>query len=137
MIRVLRESNDYAKPLTKTELFNAYKNNSVLYYYPDGVYGCDKPLKVKIGGNLKTSYPYIPLIALDNNYDDPYTFTIMDYNNLSYDYIVNTECMEDTVKKSNGKWTNRGDNGEEHGEFTTKKQADAQRKAMFANGYKG
>lgn len=44
---------------------------------------------------------------------------------------------EDTVRKSNGKWTNRGKNGEEHGEFKTKKQADAQRKAMFANGYKG
>ena len=44
---------------------------------------------------------------------------------------------EDTVKKSNGKWVNRGDDGTEHGEFKTKKQADAQRKAMFANGYKG
>lgn len=44
---------------------------------------------------------------------------------------------EDTVKKSNGKWTNRGDDGKEHGEFDTKKQADDQRKAMFANGYKG
>ena len=44
---------------------------------------------------------------------------------------------EDTIKKSNGKWTNRGDDGEEHGEFKTKKEADAQRKAMYANGYKG
>lgn len=43
---------------------------------------------------------------------------------------------EDTVKKSNGKWTNKGKDGE-HGEFKTKKAADAQRKAMFANGYKG
>lgn len=44
---------------------------------------------------------------------------------------------EDTVRKSNGKWTNRGDDGTERGEFKTKKQADAQRKAMYANGYKG
>lgn len=44
---------------------------------------------------------------------------------------------EDTVKKSNGKWTNRGKDGKEHGEFDTKKQADAQRRAMYANGYKG
>lgn len=43
---------------------------------------------------------------------------------------------EDTVKKPNGKWVNRGDDGEEHGEFKTKKAADAQRKAMFARGYK-
>jgi len=44
---------------------------------------------------------------------------------------------EDTVKKANGKWTNRGKDGKEHGEFNTKKEADAQRKAMYANGYKG
>lgn len=42
---------------------------------------------------------------------------------------------EDTVQKSNGKWTNRGKDGTEHGEFDTKEQADKQRKAMFANGY--
>ena len=30
-----------------------------------------------------------------------------------------------------------GDDGEEHGEFKTKKEADAQRRAMYANGYKG
>lgn len=47
-----------------------------------------------------------------------------------------SELIEDTVKKSNGKWTNRGDDGEEHGEFNTKKEADAQRRAMYANGYK-
>lgn len=44
---------------------------------------------------------------------------------------------EDTIQKANGKWTNRGDDGIEHGEFDTKKEADAQRKAMFAKGYKG
>ena len=48
-----------------------------------------------------------------------------------------TELIEDTVKKSNGKWTNRGDDGKEHGEFKTKKAADAQRRAMYANGFKG
>ena len=41
---------------------------------------------------------------------------------------------EDTIKKGN-KWVNKGKEGT-HGEFKTKKQADAQRKAMFANGYK-
>lgn len=46
------------------------------------------------------------------------------------------ELSEDTVKTSKGKWTNRGDDGETHGDFKTKKEADAQRKAMFANGYK-
>lgn len=42
---------------------------------------------------------------------------------------------EDTVKTKDGKWTNKGKEGT-HGKFKTKKQADAQRKAMFANGYK-
>lgn len=45
------------------------------------------------------------------------------------------ECIkEDTVKKD-GKWVNKGKEGT-HGEFRTKKAADAQRKAMFANGYR-
>lgn len=38
---------------------------------------------------------------------------------------------EDTVKKD-GKWVNKGNTGKTHGEFKTKKEADAQRKAMFA-----
>lgn len=46
------------------------------------------------------------------------------------------ECLiEDTAKQANGKWVNKGEEGT-HGEFDTKKEADAQRKAMFANGYK-
>lgn len=50
-----------------------------------------------------------------------------------YDESLN----EDTVKR-NGKWVNVGKDGKANsGKFTTKKEADAQRKAMFANGYKG
>lgn len=41
---------------------------------------------------------------------------------------------EDTIKQGN-KWVNKGKEGT-HGSFKTKKAADAQRKAMFANGYK-
>lgn len=51
--------------------------------------------------------------------------------------IVFENLKEDTVQKANGKWTNRGDDGTEHGEFDTKAEADAQRKAMFASGWKG
>ena len=48
------------------------------------------------------------------------------------------ECLkEDTVKTKSGKWVNKGDTGETHGEFRTKKEADAQRKAMYAQGFKG
>lgn len=44
---------------------------------------------------------------------------------------------EDTVKR-NGKWVNVGKDGKaDSGKFRTKKEADAQRKAMYAQGYKG
>lgn len=44
------------------------------------------------------------------------------------------ELTEDTIKQ-NGKWVNKGEEGT-HGKFRTKKEADAQRKAMFAQGFK-
>ena len=48
--------------------------------------------------------------------------------------VVYTEGLnEDTVKQGD-KWVNKGKEGT-HGKFKTKKAADAQRKAMFANGY--
>lgn len=55
------------------------------------------------------------------------------YNQLIKPY-TNESLKEDTVKQG-GKWVNKGKEGT-HGKFKTKKQADAQRKAMFANGYK-
>lgn len=42
--------------------------------------------------------------------------------------------LEDTIKNSKGKWVNKGKEGT-HGEFKTKKEADAQRKAMYARGF--
>ena len=48
--------------------------------------------------------------------------------------IKNESLKEDTIKQ-NKKWVNKGREGT-HGKFRTKKAADAQRKAMFANGYK-
>ncbi|MBO7694146.1 MAG: hypothetical protein J6T10_16125 [Methanobrevibacter sp.] len=47
---------------------------------------------------------------------------------------IDKSIKEDTIKQ-NGKWVNKGKEGT-HGKFKTKKAADAQRKAMFANGYK-
>ena len=49
-------------------------------------------------------------------------------------FKIRKNINEDTVKQ-NGKWVNKGEEGT-HGEFATKKEADAQRKAMFAQGYK-
>lgn len=53
----------------------------------------------------------------------------------SFDKLNSMKSLfEDTVKQ-NGKWVNKGKEGT-HGKFVTKKAADAQRKAMFANRYK-
>lgn len=49
--------------------------------------------------------------------------------------FIDESLEEDTVKQ-NGKWVNKGKEGT-HGKFNTKKAADAQRRAMFVNGYKG
>ena len=59
------------------------------------------------------------------------------YGNGTDAYAVKNESVrEDTEKTSKGKWVNRGDSGKTHGTFKTKKEAEAQRKAMFARGYK-
>lgn len=53
---------------------------------------------------------------------------------LTIKLIRDESIKEDTVKTSDGKWTNKGKEGT-HGKFNTKKEADAQRRAMFARGY--
>ena len=47
---------------------------------------------------------------------------------------TNEGLLESTVKAKDGKWVNRGKAGE-HGEFVTKRKADAQRKAIYASGW--
>lgn len=84
--------------------------------------------------------------AKDNNFDDIVQASIERrikadedalnqlYRGSSYD---EQSLNEDTVKRD-GKWMNVGKDGKvDSGTFRTKKAADAQRKAMFANGYKG
>lgn len=46
------------------------------------------------------------------------------------------ECLTEDTIKQDGKWVNKGKEGT-HGKFKTKKEADAQRRAMFASGFKG
>lgn len=50
--------------------------------------------------------------------------------------VEDISLHEDTIKTKDDKWVNKGTEGT-HGKFRTKKQADAQRKVMFANGFKG
>ena len=71
-------------------------------------------------------------------YEAGYDASYLDENELIVASFKQLEesirLSEDTIKTKDGKWTNKGDEGT-HGKFRTKKQADAQRKAMFANGY--
>lgn len=50
------------------------------------------------------------------------------------DALKENKLEEDTIKQD-GKWVNKGKEGT-HGTFRTKKEADAQRRAMFSQGYK-
>lgn len=54
------------------------------------------------------------------------------------DDIISESLKEDVKKLPNGKWANVGKDGKaDSGKFKTKKEADAQRRAMYANEYKG
>lgn len=97
-----------------------------------------------VNGNSKY-YDLVNLYESCNlSVDDKKTLTKMINNNSSdraiyrflYEcYEGKEDIKEDTVKQDN-KWVNKGKEGT-HGEFKTKKAAAAQRKAMFANGFKG
>lgn len=78
------------------------------------------------------SYKYVVLRKVETNFSGEEEITEIDRT----DDVkgIDESLKEDTVKKGK-KWVNRGKEGE-HGEFKTKKAADAQRKAMFANGYR-
>ena len=54
-------------------------------------------------------------------------------NSVGDTYAVLEENLEEDTVKKDGKWVNKGNTGETHGEFKTKKEADKQRKAMFVN----
>ena len=85
------------------------------------IYGLGKYLDGYKGMTLK----------LNSNWEwsDKYPYLIFKGKNMFED------LTEDTVKTKSGKWVNKGDTGKTHGKFRTKKAADAQRRAMFQNGY--
>ena len=56
--------------------------------------------------------------------------------NINLENVDKIGLTEDIEKTKSGKWVNKGKEGT-HGEFTTKKAARAQQKAMFASGWKG
>lgn len=85
----------------------------------------------------KEQYDTLHNYMSDGTYFDSYIRELYDEfgdpNAEEDEYEDEEESLkEDTVKQGN-KWVNKGNTGKTHGEFKTKKQADAQRKAMFVN----
>lgn len=72
---------------------------------------------------------YVKTLKKANLNDQKVKDLIAEYES---NYPVKLNLKEDTVKQD-GKWVNKGNTGETHGTFKTKKEADAQRKAMFVN----
>lgn len=68
---------------------------------------------------------------VDKNLQDFFDKIIEENSKLGEPSDESKKVCEDTVKQGN-KWVNKGKDGT-HGTFKTKKAADAQRKAMFAN----
>ena len=92
--------------------------------------------------NVEGASDYIEAAAeyIEMNHDFGYKYPVEQWfeetvQNYPEDLKFMKECLkEDTIKQDN-KWVNKGDSGKTHGKFKTKKEADAQRKAMFANGF--
>lgn len=93
-------------------------------------------LPATIEKRLKSKDYYLPKEAKSYVILSDHQFRKMDYDDIyKYHQKYGKSLNEDTKKIVDGKWVNKGKEGT-HGEFRTKKEADAQRKAMFANGYK-
>lgn len=127
--------------IDSSDVTDAYKDNGYEFFGEEELEEDFKTYYVSYKenkGKFKGKYLDLPIRA--NSKEEAEKKFLDDHPDIKfYDYKVVTpeeSLKEDTVQKANGKWTNRGDDGTEHGEFDTKAEADAQRKAMFAQGYK-
>lgn len=90
----------------------------------EAIAGYKEVIKKVDNDNVKTQ---LKKIETEEKAHKDYLTKVKDDKNIKY-----TEPLdEDTVKQGN-KWVNKGNTGDTHGEFKTKKEADAQRRAMFA-----
>ena len=100
------------KPLESfDDVLKAEKNREKLYYYEDGVGNDDNPIPVVIAG--RPNKFQIPLARL--GVDEPYTFTIMDFRNLSRDKAgsldkLANESMKINIRESLNKMDAESDN---------------------------
>ena len=127
----------------KTPYDESLNESWVLFFDEDGINhaGSDGAHKFNLSPKIierkiKSSDYHLPNWAESYIILSDSEFHKMDYDEIEkYHKRYGKTLNEDTVKQG-GKWVNKGKEGT-HGKFKTKKEADAQRKAMFANGYKG
>ena len=110
------------------------KDNNIAYYKssPSRYYNSINKKNFTIKGMPKNLLKLVYEDGSEEIKKEKYFKELLDKGIISK--TVEENLKEDTIKQ-NGKWVNKGKEGT-HGTFKTKKQADAQRKAMFANGYK-
>lgn len=124
LIEFENELEDRLGHQSKTRAYIDGNKLSVDYELDGEDYGT--PAEVKIDMR-KIKNPSKDLIK---NYLEPiYQIIMKEY------YDDDEEELDEDTVKVRGKWVNKGKEGT-HGEFKTKKEADAQRKAMFAGGFK-
>lgn len=133
--------------MPKTSLMKEDYDEDFFYTYEAIRHGESDPNR-KYSGDFEDEDEAIEL-AEDDEYDEVvrYTYDFISDNFDDYwgmpprrtDTVWTKESgyiNEDIVKTSKGKWVNKGKEGT-HGEFSTKKKAREQQKAMFAQGFKG
>lgn len=133
--------------MSKTSPMKEDYDEDFFYTYEAIRHGESDPNR-KYSGDFEDEEEAVEL-AKDDEYDEVvrYTYDFISDNFDDYwgmpprrtDTIwtrKNGYLNEDIIKTSKGKWVNKGKEGT-HGEFTTKKKAREQQKAMFAQGFKG
>lgn len=124
---------DITSIIEDPEVFNSDDSDDEEGYFKgvptDKLRGILKILRKMLSGGSLTHDDVKFMVSKDGSVNES--------NSKSRGKYVRKTLSEDTIQKKNGKWTNRGKDGQEHGEFDTKEEADAQRKAMFARGFKG
>lgn len=134
----IRESSKHTgKDDRKKRICFEEDQNKKLSLYVNGEYICSttqyktaKQFKDKIMSDGFVKYAGI------NSIGSSYLKDIKKIDPTDKIVIKNESLSEDTIKTKDGKWTNKGEEGT-HGKFKTKKEADAQRRAIYANGFKG
>lgn len=90
----------------------------------EAIDGYKKVIKKVDNDNVKTQ---LKKIETEEKAHKDYLTKVKQNKDIEY-----TEPLEEDTIKQGNKWVNKGNTGETHGEFKTKKEADKQRKAMFA-----